>query len=106
MRSQNQATRRSGGKALGKRTPRPRLAYRTRGGALFAGPAEVALTSPLMKRYRRKIRLIFTSPPLPPNRKKKHGNPDGLAYVDWAAAFAPIIRDFLARDRSVVIAVG
>ena len=106
MRSQNQATRRSGGKALGKRTPRPRLAYRTRGGALFAGPAEVVLTSPLMKRYRRKIRLIFTSPPFPLNRKKKYGNLEGQAYVDWLAGFAPIFRDFLARDGSVVIEVG
>jgi len=52
------------------------------------------------------VRLIFTSPPFPLNRKKKYGNFQGEEYLQWLAAFGPIFRDLLTDDGSIVIELG
>ncbi len=83
-----------------------RLAYRTMRGIMFHGSAEAVLTSALAKKYRGKVQLIFTSPPFPLNRKKKYGNVQGEAYVVWLASFAPLFREFLKPDGSIVIELG
>src|SRR5438046_1573444 len=69
---------------------RVRIAYRTRGGVMYRGWAEALKSPRLARKYRRKVQLIFTSPPFPLNRKKKYGNRQGEAYVKWLASFAPI----------------
>jgi len=85
---------------------RVRMAYRTTRGVMYQGSAEAVLTSPLARKYRGKIQLIFTSPPFPLNRKKKYGNVQGQAYVGWLASFAPLFREFLRPDGSIVIELG
>jgi site-specific DNA-methyltransferase (cytosine-N4-specific) len=80
--------------------------YRTSRGIMFQGYAEEALVSRELKRYRGKVQLIFTSPPFPLNRKKRYGNRKGDDYRDWLASFAPLLRQFLTPDGSVVIELG
>ena len=65
-----------------------RPCYWTRRGVMYAGPAEEALCSDDLARYRGKIQPIFTSPPFPLNRKKSYGNLQG-EYVKWLVDFAP-----------------
>lgn len=81
-------------------------AYRTARGLMVQGTAEVALASPLLERYRGKVQLIFTSPPFPLNRKKQYGNRQGEAYVKWLSGFAPLFREFLKPDGSIVLEMG
>ncbi len=83
-----------------------RVGYWTRRGVMYAGAAQHVLTSERLEKYRGKVRLIFTSPPFPLNRKKKYGNLQGGDYVRWLASFAPILRDLLAEDGSIVIEMG
>jgi site-specific DNA-methyltransferase (cytosine-N4-specific) len=81
-------------------------AYRTAHGVMFQGNAEVVLASPLLERFRGKVQLIFTSPPFPLNRKKQYGNQQGEAYVKWLSGFAPLFREFLKPDGSIVLEMG
>ena len=87
-------------------TMRIRRAYATDRGIMIHGTAERVLSSRLAKRYRGKVQLIFTSPPFPLNRKKRYGNLQGDDYVKWLAGFAPVFRDFLKPDGSLVIELG
>ncbi len=68
--------------------------------------AEEVLRSRLVRRHMGKVQLIFTSPPFPLNRKKKYGNLTGNEYIDWLADFAPIFRDYLKPDGSIVVELG
>lgn len=81
-------------------------AYRTARGVMIQGTAEAALESPLLERYKGKVQLLFTSPPFPLNRKKQYGNQQGEAYVKWLSSFAPLFREFLKPDGSIVIEMG
>lgn len=83
-----------------------RMAYTTARGVMFSGSAESVLTSPFGEKYRGKAQLIFTSPPFPLNRKKKYGNLQGEEYVEWLASFAPLFREFLKEDGSIVMEMG
>jgi len=83
-----------------------RKVYKTSRGIMFSGSAETVLNSPSLRKYQGKIQLIFTSPPFPLNRKKKYGNFQGEAYVEWLSSFAPIFRKLLKKDGSIVIEVG
>ena len=73
---------------------------------MYRGLAEDVLQSAPAKKYRGKVRLILTSPPFPLNRKKKYGNRKGEQYVQWLAAFAPLFREFLTDDGSIVVEMG
>jgi site-specific DNA-methyltransferase (cytosine-N4-specific) len=83
-----------------------RLAYSTKLGKLIRGTAEDALDSDVLKRCRGKVDLVFTSPPFPLNRKKKYGNLQGQAYIDWLGGFAPTLRGLLKPRGSIVMEVG
>jgi DNA modification methylase len=83
-----------------------RIAYSTKFGRLIHGKAEQALASRSLRKYHGKIDLVFTSPPFPLNRKKKYGNLQGQAYIEWLAGFALKLRPFLKRRGSVVMEVG
>ncbi|MCH7663643.1 MAG: site-specific DNA-methyltransferase [Chloroflexi bacterium] len=82
------------------------IAYRTEFGTCFHGLAEDILNSSLANSYRKSVNLIFTSPPFPLNRKKSYGNLTGEKYINWLSSFAPIFRDFLHPQGSIVIEVG
>lgn len=75
-------------------------------GRMLQGSSEKVLASAAMRRYRGKVQLIFTSPPFPLNRKKRYGNLQGESYAAWLASFAPIFKDFLKEDGSIVIELG
>jgi DNA modification methylase len=83
-----------------------RLAYTTRFGRMYEGFAENVLASPGLRRYRQRVQMVFTSPPFPLNTKKRYGNLQGDAYVDWLAAFAPLLADYLTPNGSIVVEVG
>src|SRR5438874_496611 len=82
------------------------VAYRTPHGTMFCGLTESFLASGVSRKLRGKVQLIFTSPPFPLNRKKKYGNLKGEAYIDWLASFAPLFRDLLKPDGSIVLEMG
>jgi DNA modification methylase len=80
--------------------------YKTKLGQMILGDASEVLKSDSIRRYRGKIQLIFTSPPFPLNRKKKYGNLQGEEYIDWLAGFAPLFKDLLTPNGSIVIELG
>lgn len=83
------------------------LAYGTKLGLCLKGNAETVLRAPAVANsLKGKVDLIFTSPPFPLNRKKKYGNLQGDAYVDWLAGFARTFRTLLRPRGSVVIELG
>lgn len=84
----------------------PFLAYETDLGRMIMGNAEGALRSPILNASMHKVQLILTSPPFPLNRKKKYGNLQGDDYLNWLASFAPLFREYLAPDGSVVMEIG
>ena len=73
---------------------------------MFQGLAKQVIFSPLFDPYRRKVQLVFTSPPFPLNRKKKYGNLMGQEYVDWLADFAPRFKEILKSNGSIVMELG
>ena len=80
--------------------------YQTNLGATYCGDsARVLRAKPLLAR-RGKIQLVFTSPPFPLNTKKSYGNLQGEAYIRWFAKFAPLLRDMVTDDGSIVIEIG
>jgi len=83
-----------------------KLAQTSKFGRLYQGLAENLLASSCLKDIVGKTQLIFTSPPFPLNRKKKYGNLTGEKYVSWLAGFAPIFKDYLTTDGSIVIEIG
>lgn len=83
-----------------------RIAYSTKFGRLVLGKVEEAFNSDMLKKYQGKVDLVFTSPPFPLNRKKKYGNFQGQAYIDWLADFAPKLRTLLKPRGSIVMEVG
>jgi len=84
----------------------PRIYYKTQYGRMILGSAEQALKSALLKKYKGKVQLIFTSPPFPLNRKKRYGNFTGELYKQWLVSFGGIFRDLLKPDGSIVIELG
>ena len=84
----------------------PSIAYRTNSGFMIRGTAERALVSPLLQEYRGKVQLVVTSPPFPLNHKKRYGNLQGQAYLEWLQSIAPMLREMLTPDGSIVIELG
>src|SRR3989442_14536676 len=74
-----------------------KVAYKTSHGSMYWGLAEDILASRQFRRYRGKIRLIFTSPPFPLNRKKSYGNRQGEEYRAWLGSFPNQFRELLTR---------
>jgi hypothetical protein len=73
---------------------------------MYNARSEDALAAQALTRFKGKVQLIFTSPPFPLNAKKRYGNFTGEDYVAWLAAFAPVLREYLTPDGSIVVEVG
>lgn len=80
--------------------------YQTKFGAMYCGDAFDLLQSRRFRSNRNKVQLVFTSPPFPLNTKKKYGNLQGEQYIEWLANFAPLLREMVTDDGSIVIEVG
>ena len=96
--------------SIGKE-PQPRrqiskAVYTTSFGTMFCGRSERALRCALLKERIGTVQLVLTSPPFPLKTQKRYGNLEGEAYITWFAQFAPLFRDFLAPDGSIVIEIG
>ena len=83
-----------------------RKAYKTKIGNCYQGNIDEILRSKTFAKYKKKVNLIFTSPPFPLNRKKKYGNLNGKEYTNWLSGLALNLRDFLTEDGSIVIELG
>ena len=90
----------------GERRVTPRVYYSSDLGRLYLGLAEDVLELPEVRRLRGRVKLVFTSPPFPLNRKKKYGNFEGRRYLLWLSAFAELLRPFLHPKGSIVVEVG
>lgn len=91
--------------------PRPRRRiskpiYKTALGAMYCGKSERVLKTEKLKALHGSAQLVFTSPPFPLNTKKRYGNLQGDEYVRWFARFAPLLKDYLTPDGSIVIEIG
>ena len=81
--------------------------YSTHLGRSILGLAEDILGSPPdSDNLAGQIDLVFTSPPFPLNRKKRYGNEQGQAFVDWLASFAPLFKKLLSPKGSIVLELG
>lgn len=80
--------------------------YETDLGAAYCGDSLKVLKSKPLQEHRGKVQLAFTSPPFPLNTKKSYGNLQGEAYIRWFAKFAPLLRDIVTEDGSIVIEIG
>ena len=89
-----------------KRRPHVTPVYTTRLGRMYVGKTEDVLGSYPVVGRKRKVQLLFTSPPFALNTKKKYGNLQGQEYVDWLAAYAPLFREYVSDDGSIVIELG
>jgi site-specific DNA-methyltransferase (cytosine-N4-specific) len=73
---------------------------------MFCGDSKILLSGTVGDKLRGKVQLIFTSPPFSLNHKKRYGNLKGDAYIEWLVEFAPIFRQLLKPDGSIVIELG
>ncbi len=92
-----------------KPRPRRRLSkpvYRTALGSVYCGESEKVLRTNRLKELHGQAQLVFTSPPFPLNTKKRYGNKQGDKYIRWFAGFAPLLKEFLTPDGSIVIEIG
>lgn len=80
--------------------------YRTDRGAMYHADSLEFLSGPGRSLLKGKVSLIFTSPPFPLNRKKKYGNEVGEEYLRWLSKFAPVFKDLLTPNGSIVMEVG
>lgn len=83
-----------------------KVGYTTPYGTMYVEKVESFLASAEAAQVRGKVNLIFTSPPFLLNRKKKYGNEEGEAYVDWLRDLAPRLTELLAPDGSIVMELG
>lgn len=83
-----------------------RIAYKTNLGIFYQGKIEEALASQKFDKYKKKISLLFTSPPFPLNRKKKYGNLQGEEYIEWLSGLAVQMKEYIKNNGSIVIEVG
>jgi hypothetical protein len=84
----------------------PTPIYSTALGSAYYGDSLNVLRSAPFQRRAGRVQLVFTSPPFPLNTKKRYGNLQGEAYAEWFAGFAPVLRDLVANDGSIVVEIG
>lgn len=83
-----------------------RIYYKTDRGVYYHGNVENVLASRKFQQYKKKVALIFTSPPFPLNRKKKYGNLQGQEYLNWLSDLSVLFKEYLKDDGSIVMEIG
>lgn len=79
--------------------------YKTENGEFYNDTSEALLADHLVH-LKSKVKLVFTSPPFPLNRKKRYGNLQGEEYIKWLAGFARILSEYITDDGSIVLEIG
>jgi len=80
---------------------------KTKKGELFNGDSfELLKDKSLLKKYKNKVRLVFTSPPFILQQKKSYGNLNGQEYINWIKEFGKILDPYLEKNGSVVVELG
>lgn len=106
-RSINEEVKNQASKDRRKVKRRPKTIYRTTLGRSILGLAEDVLKSrTYLTKLEGQVDLIFTSPPFPLNRKKRYGNEQGAAYIEWLKGFAPLFKTALKSEGSIVLELG
>ena len=82
------------------------VCYKTKRGMMYLGDCEQIIRKYISSDSKRRVDLIFTSPPFPLNRAKRYGNMTGEEYLEWFSGLAPLFSEILAEDGSVVIEIG
>lgn len=82
------------------------LLYKTDKGMMYLGDCEKIIKHYSDAPEKRKVNLIFTSPPFPLNRAKRYGNMTGEEYLRWFSDLAPLFCSILEDDGSIVIELG
>jgi DNA modification methylase len=80
--------------------------YSTNLGSAYCGDSFKVLRSKPLAAHKGKVQLAFTSPPFPLNTKKSYGNLQGDEYIRWFAKYAPLLRDMVTENGSIVIEIG
>lgn len=93
-------------KAPADRRHLSRPIYTTDLGALYSGDSKKVLRNQRFVEKIGKAQMVFTSPPFPLNTKKRYGNLQGEEYIRWFASYAPILRDLVTDDGSIVVEIG
>ena len=75
-------------------------------GSAYCGNSLKLLRSRPFAAHKGNVQLVFTSPPFPLNTKKSYGNLQGEDYIRWFAKLAPLLRDMVTEDGSIVIEIG
>ncbi len=88
----------------GRRSSTP--IYQTDLGSTYFGDSLGVLKTKPLGEHRGNVQLVFTSPPFPLNTKKNYGNLQGEEYIRWFTKFAPLLRDMVTEDGSIVIEIG
>jgi len=83
-----------------------RPAHSTELGQYVIGDLAALLSDGLGTELRGQVQLILTSPPFPLNRRKRYGNLQGQAYLDWFVGLAQTFAELLTDDGSIVIEMG
>lgn len=80
--------------------------YETNLGTAYCGDSLKLLKSRPFEARSGQVQMVFTSPPFPLNTKKSYGNLQGEEYIEWFAQFAPLLRNMVTEDGSIVIEIG
>lgn len=80
--------------------------YQTTKGKMYQGDCEEILKSEPMTKNKGRVQLLLTSPPFPLNRKKRYGNFTGEEYLRWLMKLAPLFREYLTQNGSIVLELG
>ena len=80
--------------------------YSTNKGICINDSCESIIHNYLLKNYKNKIQMIFTSPPFPLKRAKKYGNKNGDEYKEWLCNIIKDLLPLLTDDGSLVIEMG
>jgi site-specific DNA-methyltransferase (cytosine-N4-specific) len=81
--------------------------FQTKNGSLYNGDSfDILRNREFFKKYKNKIKLVFTSPPFILQQKKSYGNLNGQEYIHWIKELGKILSPYLHKKASVVIEIG
>lgn len=75
-------------------------------GRLCQGDSVQIIKKQLLPDFKGKVDLILTSPPFPLNQKKAYGNEQGEEYKQWFTELAPLYKELLSKNGSIVMEIG